>query len=159
APAAHGPVPLEERRLRRFRGFPEPAQSRPPQEHAPGAAPGARGGRGAALAGGRSDRAAPLGVLQPLLPHHLRGAPLEPVPQPGVLPPHWLEAASTPGDGARRARRPIHRLRSFPYRFENPLWSLLGRDRARAAAALRMLLLPADRVRDPPGPRGVRGRG
>ena len=54
------------------------------------------------------ERAA-LGVLQPLLPPHLRRAPLEPVPQPGFLPAHRRSACR---DNlalviAERDRRPI----------------------------------------------------
>ena len=47
------------------------------------------------LARGKRDRAAALGVLQPLLPPHLRRAPLEPVPQPGLLPAHRRGAAAS----------------------------------------------------------------
>ena len=78
----------------------------------------------------------------------LCGARLEPVPQPGILPAHRLDAAREPGDGAGRARGPADRFRPVPHRCGNSVRPILGRDRARAAVALRMLLLPADRVRD-----------
>src|SRR6185295_16038282 len=110
-----------------------------------GAAPGPGGGRAAALARGRRDRAAPLGILQPMLPRHVRGSPLEPLPQPGVLSAHRRAPPPASRDGACRARWPADRLRPFSDRLQNALRPLLGRDRARTAPALRMLLLPGDR--------------
>src|SRR5262249_21875081 len=92
------------------------------------------------------------------LPLDLRRASLEPVSEPGVLRAHRLEAAREPRDGARGARGAADRFGALPERRGNPVWALLGRDRARAALALRVLLLPADRVRDRPRHRGIRGR-
>src|SRR5207248_681976 len=77
------------------------------------------------------DLAQALGILQPLLSHHLRRASLLAVLEPGILPAPCRRAAGARRDGARRARRPRDCERALPARRALALWPLLGRARAR----------------------------
>ncbi len=98
---------------------------------------------------GARDRARPLGVLQPLLPPHLRRCTAR---APTSTCAFFLRLGATLGQHVamvhREPRRERHRLRAFPEGRQDLVWSLLGRARARAAPAFRMLLLPGDRVRN-----------
>ena len=122
-----------------------------PQEHPPGAAPRARGGRHVALAA----RAREIGERDWAFFHRCYASTYAahrstPLPQPGILPAHRrrrMPRAHAAGRSPSARGAPIAAALDV-IGAGHALRPLLGRAGARAAAALRGLLLPGDRIRD-----------
>ena len=84
-----------------------------------------------------------LAPVQPLLPAHLRGAPLDALPEPGFLPAHRPRHAAQYPAGDRRARRRAGGVVAGDPLGGHAVRPLLGRAGTRALPALRDRLLPA----------------